>query len=196
MPREGARTRSCSSSDAKKRLARAREFLDIAELVVDEKASKDDSYVYSSAAASLAVLSGIAASDAACCKALGKRSRGDNHNEAMALLEQITPGGKAAGKNLQTLLGTKDRAQYPELIGMWEQVRSALADLTWKPLELIKAPDDRILSSLRQTFRGRESGVPIEVHFFALWTIRDGKVHKAEFFRHRAEALEAAGLWE
>ena len=41
-----------------------------------------------------------------------------------------------------------------------------------------------------------ESGVPIVIHFFQLWTIRDGKVRRIEYFRHRADALEAAGLSE
>jgi hypothetical protein len=55
-------------------MARAREFLEVAELIVDEK-DQDASFVYASSAASLAVLAGIAASDAACCKALQERSR-------------------------------------------------------------------------------------------------------------------------
>jgi hypothetical protein len=32
------------------------------------------------------------------------------------------------------------------------------------------------------------------IHIFQLWTIRDGRVRKLELFRHRADALEAAGL--
>ena len=84
----------------------------------------------------------------------------------------------------------------PELIGVWEQLRSVLADVTWDPLEVIEAPDARVLVSIRASGRGRESGVPFEVHYFQLWTIRDGTVRDAEFFRHRADALEAAGLSE
>jgi hypothetical protein len=53
---------------------------------------------------------------------------------------------------------------------------------------------NRVLISIRQTGRGRQSGVPIEYHYFQLFTIRDGKVRKVEFFRHPADALEAAGL--
>jgi hypothetical protein len=34
------------------------------------------------------------------------------------------------------------------------------------------------------------------LHFFELLTIRDGKLRKMEFFRHRTDALEAAGLSE
>jgi ketosteroid isomerase-like protein len=84
----------------------------------------------------------------------------------------------------------------PETIASWEQLRSAWADLTSEPLEFIEAPRDRVLTFIRQTGRGRQSGVPIEYHYFELFTIRDGKVRQIEFFRHRADALEAAGLSE
>jgi hypothetical protein len=106
------RTKACDDREARDRLARAREFMEVAGLVVDEKDPQDHSFVYSNASGSLAVLAGIAASDAACCKALGKRSRGQSHDEAIGLIEQITPGGKEAGKSLRALLRLKDRAQY------------------------------------------------------------------------------------
>ncbi|HYQ77541.1 MAG TPA: hypothetical protein VEP91_00340 [Solirubrobacterales bacterium] len=90
---------------------RAKEFLEVAELVVDEK-YQDASFVYASSAASLAVLAGIAASDAACCKALQERSRSENHRDAEQLLAQIDPGGKDAARDLRELLNLKDKAQY------------------------------------------------------------------------------------
>jgi ketosteroid isomerase-like protein len=82
----------------------------------------------------------------------------------------------------------------PEVIAFTEQFRDGWADLAQEPLELSEAPDGRVLVFVRQTGRGRESGVPIEIHFFELCTIRDGKVRHVEYFRHRADALEAAGL--
>jgi ketosteroid isomerase-like protein len=87
-------------------------------------------------------------------------------------------------------------AGTPAILGFWEQLRSAWADLAMEPLEFIEAPGDRVLTPIRQTGRGRESGVPIELHFFQLVTIRDGRIRRVEFFRHRADALEAAGLRE
>ena len=83
-----------------------------------------------------------------------------------------------------------------EVIRFTEQYRSAWDDLAQEPLELIEATDDRVLVLIRQSGRGRESGVPIVVHFFEVFTIRDGKARKIEYFRHRAGALEAAGLSE
>ena len=62
--------------------------------------------------ASLAVLAGTAASDAACCTALGRRSRSQNHHDAERLIEQIDPGGPEATKALRRLLSFKDTAHY------------------------------------------------------------------------------------
>jgi len=84
----------------------------------------------------------------------------------------------------------------PEVIEFTEQYRSTWDDLVLEPLEFIEVPDDRVLVFIRQSGRGRESGVPIVVHYFEVLTIGDGTFRKLEFFRHRADALEAAGLRE
>ena len=39
-------------------------------------------------------------------------------------------------------------------------------------------------------------GVPIVIHFWGIWTIREGKVREIEYFRHRADAIHVAGLQE
>ena len=83
-----------------------------------------------------------------------------------------------------------------ELLAFTEQYRDGWVDLVGEPLELVEAPGGRVFGLIRQSGRGRESGVPIVIHFFGVWTIRDGKLHQIEYFRHRAEALEAAGLRE
>jgi ketosteroid isomerase-like protein len=82
------------------------------------------------------------------------------------------------------------------LVGHAEQMRSAWADLVEEPLEFIEASPDCVVTPIRLSGRGRESGVPVEIHFFYVFTIRDGRLRKIEFFRHRAEALEAVGLSE
>jgi ketosteroid isomerase-like protein len=84
----------------------------------------------------------------------------------------------------------------PQVLAFTEQFRDGWADLVQEPLEYIEAPDGRVLGLIRQTGRGRESGVPIEIHFFELCTVREGKLRRVEYFRHRADALEAAGLSE
>jgi len=107
-PTGSGRTQPCTSADATTRLRHARKFLEVAALVADE----GDDIEYASPAAALAVLAGIAASDAACCKALGQRSRAQDHREAASLLGQVAPGGKPAAKNLSRLLNLKDEAHY------------------------------------------------------------------------------------
>ena len=99
-----------------------------------------------------------------------------------------------------------DRQTYPdfpqhlrglaEAIAYAEQLRDGWIDLVYELLELIEVPDGRVVALVRHSGRGRQSGVPIVIHFFALYTIRDGKVRKMELFRHRADALQAAGLDE
>jgi hypothetical protein len=106
--RSAGRTQPCSVAQAHTRLGHARKFLDVAELVAGE----GEDLEYASPAAALAVLAGIAASDAACCKALGRRSRGQDHRQAEALVEQIVPGGKQAANSLRRLLNLKDEAHY------------------------------------------------------------------------------------
>jgi hypothetical protein len=102
------RTQPCSAADARTRLEHARKFLEVAELAASESTDVE----YASATAALAVLAGIAASDAACCKALGRRSRAQDHRQAVELLEQITPGGSASANSLRRLLSLKDEAHY------------------------------------------------------------------------------------
>ncbi len=121
-PRRVARTQSCSDSDAATRLRHAQKFFEVAELVAGE----GDEIDFASPAAALAVLAGIAASDAACCKALGRRSRGQDHRAAITLVEQVTPGGRRAAQSLNRLLSLKDEAQYGLFDVGGQDLKSAL----------------------------------------------------------------------
>lgn len=101
------RTQPCTPEQARKRLADARKFLELAELAGDET----DASSFNVAAAN-AALAGIAAADAACCRALGERSRGDDHRDALALVAQVSPGGTEAANALGRLLALKNDAEY------------------------------------------------------------------------------------
>jgi len=83
--------------------------MDVARLTADER---DPNLEYAAVAASVAILAGIAAADAACCFALGRRSRSENHHDAEGLVAEITPGGKQAAKQLRQLIQIKDTAHY------------------------------------------------------------------------------------
>ena len=112
----------------------------------------------------------------------------------------------AEGFDPQIEMIWRDRQTYPdfpqhlrglaEVIAFSEQYRDGWIGLVQELLEVIDVPDDRVVAFVRQSARGRQSGVPVVIHFFALYTIRDGKVRKADYFRHRADALQAAGLGE
>ena len=103
------RVQRCTLADARTRRMHALKFLEVAELVAMEQ---DDSPESVNVAASLAVLAGIAASDAACCAALGRRSRSQDHHDAERLLAEIASGGQPAANRLKRLLDLKDNAQY------------------------------------------------------------------------------------
>ncbi len=102
------RTRQCGPAEAKKRLADAEKYLEVAQLVASEAEYPPSATV----AAGLAVLAAIAASDAACCAALGQSSRSQDHADAGPLLKSISPGGDAAAKDFGRVIGKKDLAHY------------------------------------------------------------------------------------
>ncbi|MCE3246477.1 MAG: Ketosteroid isomerase-related protein [Geminicoccaceae bacterium] len=55
---------------------------------------------------------------------------------------------------------------------------------------------DRVVVTLHHRGRGRGSGVEIDARFYELYTLRGGKVLRADEYAERADALEAAGLSE
>jgi len=121
--------------------------------------------------------------------------RGELSSEALAArfdpqIEMIWPDRQTYPDTPQHLRG------LAEVIAFCEQFRDGWIDLVWELLEVIEVRDGRVVTFVRQSGRGRQSGVPIVLHFFELWAIRNEKACKVEFFRHRADALHAAGLGE
>jgi ketosteroid isomerase-like protein len=122
--------------------------------------------------------------------------RGELSSEACA--ERFDPQIEVLWPDRQTLL--PDFPQHlqgtAEFIALVEQVRDGWIDRVQELLEVIEVQDGRVLALVRHMGRGRQSGVPVVFHYFALYTIREGRVRKIELFRHRADALQAAGLGE
>ncbi len=102
------RTATCSASDARIRLGAAQAYLEVARQVLAEPARSE----YLNVAAGLAVLSGIAASDAICGARLGRIHRGQDHRSAQDLLRAATPDGDKLATQLGRLLSLKDAAHY------------------------------------------------------------------------------------
>jgi hypothetical protein len=105
------------------RLDHAAKYCEVAELVATEG---DEEPASASVGAGLAVLAGIAAADAACCAALGRRSRGQDHRQAVALLAEVEPGGPEAARHLERLLDLKDSAHYGVIFVTPAELRRAL----------------------------------------------------------------------
>ena len=116
------RTAPCNTTEGRTRLRTAQAYLDVARSVLDER----DSGEYLNVAAGLAVLAGIAASDAICCIRLGCRHRGDDHRGAADLLRTATPDGAELAKSLLRLLDLKDAAHYGVLVVASRKARDAI----------------------------------------------------------------------
>jgi ketosteroid isomerase-like protein len=74
----------------------------------------------------------------------------------------------------------------------WE---SSWESWRWDPEEFIEA-GDRVVAVLRVHARGRKSGVDVEREDGAVWTLREGRCVRLDYYGSRAQALEAAGLSE
>ena len=71
-----------------------------------------------------------------------------------------------------------------KLLESWEYWRAEPEKLT--------AVGDRVVAIVRYRTRGRGSGLDVEGRESALWTLRDGKVVRYQWFHEPAEATEAA----
>ena len=70
--------------------------------------------------------------------------------------------------------------------GSWE-------DWGWDPEEFIEA-GERVIAVLRVHAKGRHSGIDVEQLNAAVWTLRDGKCVRLDYYDSRDQALQAAGL--
>lgn len=101
-------------TDVLSRQSHAHAFLKSA-FLIEEFGSDAEIEPTGNTIASLAVLAGIAASDAICGAEVGERA-GENHADAVKLLRQVTPG-KSCAAQLQRLLDAKPESHYsPSLV--------------------------------------------------------------------------------
>jgi ketosteroid isomerase-like protein len=73
-----------------------------------------------------------------------------------------------------------------KLLQSWEFWRAEIEEVT--------TVEDHVAVVLRYRTRGRGSGIDVEGRESALWTFRDGKVVRYEWFKRPEEALAAARL--
>jgi ketosteroid isomerase-like protein len=72
----------------------------------------------------------------------------------------------------------------------------AWASFALESEEIMDAGDDKVVELVRLTAQGKGSGVELERQDGIVWTLRDGKVVRLDYYGSRAEALQAAGLEE
>jgi hypothetical protein len=125
---------------ARERLKAAKSYFQAAGLIADLN-DEDDPY-RSNSMISNYVLAGIAACDALCCAALGERSQGDDHREAIRLVERVAPGGRDLAKALSALLALKTEAGYGSRPLTDEKVRRAQRNAA----KLVEAAGDRAVA--------------------------------------------------
>lgn len=79
----------------------------------------------------------------------------------------------------------------------WREVdannKAAFESYRHEPDEMIEA-NDKVLCFVTLVARGRAGGVPFEKREGHVWTLREGRVVRFEWFHEEAEALQAAGV--
>jgi ketosteroid isomerase-like protein len=73
--------------------------------------------------------------------------------------------------------------------------RMGILDFDQRTEDLIDV-GDKVVVLVRWVGRGKASGAQGEISMAMVWTVRERAITRVEFFLDRAEALEAAGLWE
>lgn len=121
-PRRSVRRVAGSTADARLRREEGHLLLERAGLgdATNSRSGKVD--------VAIAALAGIAYADAICLAALGERSAGSDHSDAVVLLREVDP---RAAAHLQVLVSVKTAAQYGVDALSQEVVKRALraADL-------------------------------------------------------------------
>ena len=94
--------------------------------------------------------------------------------------------------------GLPDASVYHGHQGYLDQIekfREAFSDIVWEPLEFIER-GDKVVSVVHATGLAKTGGLEAETTYAELYTWRQGKVVKIQYFTRKVEALEAAGLSE
>jgi ketosteroid isomerase-like protein len=61
-------------------------------------------------------------------------------------------------------------------------------------LEALRDAGEKVVAILRQRGRSRQSGLPVDMFFAQVWTLRDGLETRMDMYSDPAEALQVVGL--
>ena len=98
--------------------------------------------------------------------------------------------------DMSTFSGWPEQQTYPGVEG----ARQFIADWTeqwddWQlELEEVRDADDRVVMTMNQRGRSKVTGLPAEMQFAQVYTVRDGKQIRMEMYASPADALDAVGL--
>jgi ketosteroid isomerase-like protein len=95
-------------------------------------------------------------------------------------------------------LGWPDQQVYsgPEGANQFNtQWAAAWDDWELEPAEFLDA-GERVVVILNQRGRSKATGIPVEMHFAQVWTLRNGQGIRMDLYASVDEALEAVGLSE
>jgi ketosteroid isomerase-like protein len=87
----------------------------------------------------------------------------------------------------------RGRAEVREWI---DEVLEAVETAHNEIVEITELPDDRVFTENVVSGRGTGSGVPVELRYWSVLWVAEGKLARRQVFWNRDEAPEAAGLSE
>jgi ketosteroid isomerase-like protein len=113
-----------------------------------------------------------------------------------ALMETVAPFFHPDCETVGTLFGI--RRTYIGVEGLRSGLRDWMTPWATYRQNVEEAIDlgDRVLLLMRDSGRREGSTREVKGSDAAVWTVRDGKIARIEFYVHRREALEAVGLGE
>jgi len=92
--------------------------------------------------------------------------------------------------------GWPEEQMYEELEGTREFLRAwAQSWDDWEvELESLHEAGEQVLALVRQRGRSKATGLPVEMSFAQLWTLRDGRETRMVMYADRVEAMRIAGI--
>lgn len=98
--------------------------------------------------------------------------------------------------DMSTFRGWPERQTYAGLEGardFMDDWRGAWEDWELEVEELLDAGEN-VVAVVHQRGRSKATGLPTEMDFAMVWTLRDGKQFRMRMYSSRDEALDATGL--
>jgi ketosteroid isomerase-like protein len=91
--------------------------------------------------------------------------------------------------------GLREIYRGPAEVREWlDELLEAVETMHIEIVDITELRDDRVFTQNLATGRGTGSGVPMELRYWQVFWVAEGKCARRQVFWNKAEALEAAGL--